>query len=495
MHMARNLDPDEAYREMLTFGLTPLEPYPGSGNPWLCRHTCGRESSPRLSMARRGVAVCKYCGIERRAQKKKLSTSFALETMRQAGVEPLEPYKSTSTPWKSKCITCGEITSPSLANVKNGHAACKFCSHKALTPEKAVSIALASGAIPLEPYPGNYKAKWLCKCASCGLEVSPRLGDLSKGQGPCKDCGYKITAEANRLSPEEAVASMIDGGLEPLEPYSGSVETPWIAKCLNCGDICTPRLHSIRSGQGGCPRCGLLKGAEKNTRDSLEAESVMMESHLKPLVAYPGTRHPWKSMCLTCGIMSSPRLSAVLRGSKCSKCSRKEAGIKARVPTEIAIAEMVDAGFRPLEPFVTSTTAWRCKCDRCGHESAPRLAGIRDGKGCIYCSRVGRTPVSGKIVYLLYREDYISYKIGVGNQSRLTKHQARGRQIAWTWDAPTVQDAYKLERNVLVYVREVLLLPMHLSPELMPQGGFTETFSADSLNQPALIALIENLRD
>lgn len=52
---------DEARDVMLGWGLTPLEPYPGSGRPWRCRHSCGREVSPTLSNVRVGRGVCRYC--------------------------------------------------------------------------------------------------------------------------------------------------------------------------------------------------------------------------------------------------------------------------------------------------------------------------------------------------------------------------------------------------------------------------------------------------
>lgn len=488
------LDPEKAVEEMLSLGLTPLEPYPGSGKPWRSLHTCGRESSPRLAMARRGVAVCKFCGIEERTRQRRTDEGDAVALMVKAGVKPLVPFVSFKEPWKCECLTCHEIVTPNFGNVRNGHAACKYCAHKAITLEKANSLALAAGAIPIEPYPGDFKKKWLCKCANCGAEVTPRLGDLVKGQGCCRDCGYLLSAEANRISNDEAYESMVNGGMEPLEEYPGSVETPWLSRCMECGELGTPRLHSIRAGQRGCVPCGIKASSQKKLRNSSEVEQIMLNANLKPLVPYPGAKNGWKSLCLTCGETVSPSLANVQNGSKCTKCSRREAAEKMRTPEAVAVEEMRRAGFEPQVPFETTTTAWKCLCTKCGHVSSPQLASIRGGRGCIFCSRQNRTPEPGQIVYLLYREDFLAYKIGVGNETRLKRHKLQGWDVTKTWLAPSVQDAYRLERDVLSYVREILQLPIYLGREQMPQGGFTETFSADSITIPKLIDLVEQLR-
>jgi hypothetical protein len=43
------------------------------------------------------------------------------------------------------------------------------------------------GLQPLVDFPGSNKP-WNCKCLVCGLEVSPRWGDLQGGQGGCSNC-------------------------------------------------------------------------------------------------------------------------------------------------------------------------------------------------------------------------------------------------------------------------------------------------------------------
>lgn len=43
-----------------------------------------------------------------------------------------------------------------------------------------------------------------------------------------------------------------------------------------------------------------------------------------------------------------------------------------------------------------------------------------------------------------------------------------------------------MERHVLDQLRRVLRLPHHLTWDLMPQSGYTETVSADAISVPQL---------
>lgn len=58
-----------------------------------------------------------------------------------------------------------------------------------------------------------------------------------------------------RFDHDTAAAFMRAAGLEPLVPYPGKSNVPWLCRCLTCGAEVSPRLHSIRAGQGGCRRC------------------------------------------------------------------------------------------------------------------------------------------------------------------------------------------------------------------------------------------------
>lgn len=61
----------------------------------------------------------------------------------------------------------------------------------------------------------------------------------------------------------------------------------------------------------------------------------------------------------------------------------KQAFVAARdAMADEAVAEMVAAGLRPIEPFPGVATSWRSVCIAYGHEVSPRLDSVRHGRGC-----------------------------------------------------------------------------------------------------------------
>ena len=98
------------------------------------------------------------------------------------GVEPIEPYPNSQSPWRCRCLACGHEVTPQLGNVRAGHAACGYCAGTKVDPVAAEAVMRAAGFIPLEPYPGSGRP-WRCRCDRCGNEVSPRYAAVASGAG------------------------------------------------------------------------------------------------------------------------------------------------------------------------------------------------------------------------------------------------------------------------------------------------------------------------
>ena len=121
-------DNDEVTAEMIAAGVKPLEPYPGSKNPWRCECLrCGKVVATRYLGIQRGEKGCLDCGNQSSAKTRSKSAQEAEAFMRAAGYEPLEPYKKSSAPWKCRHDACGAVVSPSLATIQQGHGGCKGC--------------------------------------------------------------------------------------------------------------------------------------------------------------------------------------------------------------------------------------------------------------------------------------------------------------------------------------------------------------------------------
>jgi hypothetical protein len=322
--MAVRIDPEVAAAEMRAAGVEPLEPYPGAKAPWRCEcTTCGSEVTPRLSHVRNGATqgACRFCSYKRFGDSIKLDPDTAVAEMLAAGVVPLEPYTNSSTPWRSRCLTCDEEVTPLFSNVKNGHAACVYCAERRSTPESATADMRAAGVEPLEPYPGTSKP-WLCRCNTCGNEITPRLNGVRHGDGACRFCGSIRGGEAIRIDSATAVAEMRAAGVEPLEPYTGT-KTPWLCRCNTCGKESTPSLGTVRSGGGACRPCGIERRAEPLRVNPEDAVEEMRAAGVEPLEPYSGLgKNPWLCRCLTCGEEGRPRLSTVRRGhGACRFCA------------------------------------------------------------------------------------------------------------------------------------------------------------------------------
>ena len=72
--------------------------------------------------------------------------------MRSAGLEPLEPYESSRTPWRCRCLTCERVVTPTYGGIRSGQGGCKFCAVTGLDYS-------APGIVYLSTHPGWQAAK------------------------------------------------------------------------------------------------------------------------------------------------------------------------------------------------------------------------------------------------------------------------------------------------------------------------------------------------
>ncbi|MFH8395765.1 hypothetical protein [Streptomyces sp. NPDC018036] len=264
------VDPDVAAADMRDAGLEPLGPYPGVDTPWPVRcRTCGEPGTPTLGSIRQGQGGCYPCGRRKANATMRHDAETAAAVMRAAGLEPLEPYPGTAFPWKSRCTKCGAIVSPRLGSLtgRSRRPGCKRCADRANgeaqrhDEDLAVAEMREHGFEPQEPNRG-VKYPWRCLCHGCGTITSPTFGSILAGQSGCRRCADLRAGAAQREDPERAAASMLEAGLEPLEPYTTTM-TPWRCRCTTCSRTSTPTLSKIRSGRGCkyCARFGFDRAA------------------------------------------------------------------------------------------------------------------------------------------------------------------------------------------------------------------------------------------
>ena len=467
---AQRIPKAKAVAVMLGASLRPLEEFNEAKKPWKCECLkCGKTVSPTYSAIRNGQGGCKYCA------RKFVDAEDAIQVMISGGFEPLEDYSGAGKPWRSKCVACGFVSSPTFANVQNG-SICTKCANKEngikqrLPEDIAIAQMLKAKLQPLEPFPGT-KIPWKSKCLVCDHEVTPALGNIIQGHGGCGYCSGHI------VEVDVAIAAMVAAGLTPLEDYKGS-DMPWKCRHDVCGKVVSPSYASIRRGQGGCRSCGVKEGGKKNTLNEIEAINVMLSANLQPLEPYIKSENPWKCRCMVCKKTVYPRYSNIKSGnSGCLYCAG------AKVDEEDAIALMRKNGLEPLEPFVDSKKKWKCRHLKCGNIVYPIYNTIQNrGGGCSTCAEWGLTYNAPAYLYILQHDVYQSIKIGISNDSatpnRVRSHQSDGWKHYKSFYFATGQIAEDIENEVLNWLRNEKQLGIHLSKELMKQGGYSETVDA-----------------
>jgi formylmethanofuran dehydrogenase subunit E len=530
---------------MRAAGVEPLVPYPGAHQPWRCRClTCGNEGSPILNSIRRGNGGCRYCGAQRAAATRRVDPAIAVAEMREVGVEPLEPYPGAREPWLCRCLMCGNEVTPRLADVRRGQGACRYCAGNAPVDADTARQEFAVAGVEMIGEFVNTATPTLCRCLTCGNEVTPRLGSVRQGKGACRYCGSRRSAEAKQIDSAVAVAEMREVGVEPLEPYPGARE-PWLCRCLMCGNEGSPRLTTVRKGIGACRYCAgnapvdadtarqefavagvemigdfvntatptlcrcLTCGNEVTPRlgnvrsgrgacwfcggsapvDADTARQEFAEAGVEMIGDFAGVLAPTLGRCLTCGNEVTPRLDSVRRGrGACLFCAGQ-----APVGPETARQEFAEAGVEMIGEYVNTHTPTLCRCLTCGNEVSPRLHTVRGGQGpCRYCAPSGFQPGQPAAVYLFRHDDLHALKIGITNQTtdRLTKHERFGWTLVDLWFHDVGEDARLVEQAVLASWKNY---DPPVGAEDMPQAGYTETVSLDDISEADAVVFIESL--
>ena len=312
---------EEAEAALRAAGAEPKVPYPGRKSlPWESVHVaCGRVISPRLSNLRDGRGMCRFCaGVERGSIRKTQHADAAVAEMRAAGWEPLSPYPGSDGKWFARHVNCGVERVTTLNAVRGpSKYGCETCwrraeGHRTWDPQSAFDFMKSVGLTPLVPWPGGSSQQWRARHDTCGREVTPRLGNLAAGQGPCNLCGQESAHRKLMLDEEDARAMMQRVGLEPISAFPG-VDRPWLCLHTECGETTSPTYTNIKRGQGGCSPCGDRTVSQLLRMPEEQARELMRKRGLEPQEPYVNSNTPWRCRH-TCGKIVHPRLSTASRG-------------------------------------------------------------------------------------------------------------------------------------------------------------------------------------
>jgi hypothetical protein len=223
---------------------------------------------------------------------------------------------------------------------------------------------------------------------------------------------------------------------------------------------------------------------EKVPIDPLEAEKLFLSKGFIPKEPFRGTHYPWVSVHKICGKTISPRYKAVRAGlAGCKYCS----GNKVDAIDAVAIFE--SKGIHPIEPFSYTHRPWKSVHIDCGRQISPTYADVVHANGgCKFCATKGIDLTTPAHFYLITNEILGAHKIGISGEKtkRLQVHAREGWTVFKKTLFSTGEIAYQIEQETLLWLRDDVALPPYLSPDLMPQGGWTETVDASEIDLPTI---------
>ena len=405
-----------------------------------------------------------------------VSESEALSILKNAKAKPRVPYPGFKKPWKSECLICHRMIQPRLNVIVRSGNACNFCNRRAVDPQEADRIARKSGAIPQVPYPGA--GRWECQCKTCKRIIFPTLRRMRNGQNPCGWCA------GVRIDPSEARDAYLQAGLKAIGKYPGANKA-WDAQCTSCGRRVTRSLARIKAGRYACPYCSGRK------LTNADATKILRAAGARPLEKYVSIYAKWKSQCLTCFREISPSLANVRDGhSPCVYCSGKK--VDAVTAKEFALSRGLD----PIGKYPGATKRWKVRCLKCQRTSSVSWVTLqlkRKNAGCSSCTIFGFKPLEPTYLYVITHKQKKAHKIGIGNANarRIEKHVSNGWQIKEVLLFKKGTVAHKVEQEVIEWFRTEL----NLGPAYRNGDGWTETVPSNEIDVISIVKKVRKLSD
>jgi hypothetical protein len=156
---------------------------------------------------------------------------------------------------------------------------------------------------------------------------------------------------------------------------------------------------------------------------------------------------------------------------------------------------------KPLTKYPGGKNSWKCKCLKCGSIVFPKYNALNQGiGGCSNCADYGLNYTDKGYLYLITNHLLGAHKIGIANSyksrqvdDRMYNHKKHGWETYRTKNFAKLRNAFLVEQKIIKWLRVEVSLPIYLSDNQMPQGGWTETVDAAEIDLPTIWAKVEDL--
>lgn len=276
-----------------------------------------------------------------------------------------------------------------------------------------------------------------------------------------------------RVSEQQARAEMLAVAFSPSVPYPGALK-PWPGVCLTCGHHGSPRLSTIRRGQGPCSYC------VGNVIDDAILVGTVTALGFEPVEPFRGNKHRWRLRHSVCGQIVDAYRTQILTdrspASGCPACAGKVVivGWNDLATTHPDLA--IEASFDPTTVTAGSNKRLNWECSEAHRWTARPIARSR-GRGCPECAVYGFRPALPGAFYVC--TDGRIVKGGISNtpERRLNDHRRQGLgTVLAVVEFETGVEAMEVEREWLAFV-EGLPVEFQVTRDYLPDG-FTEAARA-----------------
>lgn len=355
----------------------------------------------------------------------------------------------------------------------------------------------------------NKKYWWVCH-EGHEWEQSPNI--RTRGNG-CPFCSHqRLLPGFNDLATVKPdLASQWDtkkNGLRPDQVMSHARVNAWW--------LCD-QGHSWQSPlrgrkQGKCPTClnrvfiqgfndllskhpDIAKQWDRKRNGDLTPETVPSTSRTAKYWWKCAQNHSWEAT-----------LASRKTGNSCPVCSGQLLipGLNDMATThpEIAATFHLEKNFpaTPEQIFAGAGKSFWWQCEN-GHEWKTTANSRFNGKGCPTCAEYGFKPHKPALFYFIENVGLSAKKVGITNSEerrvRLNGFAKRGWKEVLIVESQNGEKILALEKAVLTWIRKDLSIPSFLtSKEMGRQGGWTETFAAESLsNQAVTEKIMETMKE
>jgi hypothetical protein len=170
---------------------------------------------------------------------------------------------------------------------------------KKLDPEEAKAIMLRAGVLPLEKF-ATSSSKWKCRCLTCGQITYPAHSSIKQNPNSrgCNFCAKERTQSVLRSrNYASALAYLSEVDLEITGPYI-SAKSLAVFHCLRCDERFNATFMDIRGGRRVCvckklPRKSLASTTSGNCRHGANLDVKLSCDLRLVLVDNSSSGHIW----------------------------------------------------------------------------------------------------------------------------------------------------------------------------------------------------------